>query len=358
MTVRKRGGKWYYDFGNHKYRGVIPEARTKYEAEQVEIAKRREVFEGKYGAPQIGAGLFTQFVKDTYLPWAKANKRTWRNDEYITELWCERFKGKALREVSPLEIEKHKRERVNSITKRGTRRSASSVNYELAVLSRIFSLAIDLEQATSNPCRKVRKLRFDNKRNQYLTADEEEALMAQLTGKRKHVRAIVQLAIGTGMRRGELLGLKWPNVDFVRGVIHVTQTKTDHNREVPMSQHVRGLLLSLQKERKGDFVIHTSKGKRILDVKRAFRAACHDAGITDFRFHDLRHTFATRLGDAGHSSRTIAALLGHANTAMTDRYTHATDNALRSAVECAPVSAVTKASQTAGQPFRLAAVSY
>src|SRR5688572_11402176 len=99
MSVYKRGDKWYYDFGNHRHRGVIAEARTKHEAEQAEVAIKREVFEGKYGAPQLGTQLLSEFVKDTYLPWAKTNKGTWRNDEYIAELWCQRFRGKTLREI-------------------------------------------------------------------------------------------------------------------------------------------------------------------------------------------------------------------------------------------------------------------
>ena len=159
----------------------------------------------------------------------------------------------------------------------------------------------------------------------------------------------MQLAIGTGMRRGELLRLEWSNVDFQRGIIHVLRAKSPLNkpksRMLPMSQPVRRVLLELRRARKGDYVIQR-KGKRMVEIKKAFRAACDDAGIVDFHFHDLRHTFATRLGDAGHSSRTIAALLGHATTIMTDRYTHATDNALRAAVECAQIGTVTMASQT------------
>src|SRR5689334_9615393 len=114
-----------------------------------------------------------------------------------------------LREVSPLAIEKWKRDRAQSITRRGTIRSPASVNMELAVLSRIFALAVELEQAASNPCRKVRKLRVDNQRNRnrYLSTDEETRLMAQLKGRRRHLYPLVALALGTGMRRGELLNL-------------------------------------------------------------------------------------------------------------------------------------------------------
>jgi len=161
------------------------------------------------------------------------------------------------------------------------------------------------------------------------------------------------------MRRGEVLALSWSQVDFGRGVIHVTNTKTAHDRTVPLSQPARDLLLSLQKTRKGELVFASKiTGRRVVEIKRAFRAACDDAGIEDFHFHDLRHTFAKRLGDAGHSARTIAALLGHSNTLMTDRYTHATDGAMRAAVECATVKRVTTMSQAEVQPPTLAAVNY
>lgn len=106
---------------------------------------------------------------------------------------------------------------------------------ELAVLSRVFPLAVELEQAASNPCRKVRKLRVDNQRNRYLTADEETRLMAQLTKRRKHLQALVTLALGTGMRRGELLSLSWRHVDFLHGVIHVMNTKTAKDRIIPIA---------------------------------------------------------------------------------------------------------------------------
>jgi integrase len=340
MSVKKRGRRWYFDFkvAGGRYREVIPGARTKLQAEAAERVARDEVFEGRLGIRQLGKQLLSEFVAETFVPWSKANKRTWRNDEIIANQWAEKFRGKTLREISPLAIEKVKRERAESITRRGTTRSPSSVNIELAVLSGIFSLALELEAASSNPCRKVRRLRVDNKRNRYLSADEESRLFMQLTGRRMHLKPIVMLALGTGMRRGELLRLRWQNVDFQRGVIYVVNAKgikAGKDRTVPMSSHVREVLLTHRRGgSKGEWVFTTKKTKRpIVDVKKGFRAACDDAGIADFHFHDLRHTFATRVGDAGHSSRAIAALLGHANTIMTDRYTHATDSALRAAVE-------------------------
>ena len=83
MTVKKRGGRWYFDFQirGARYREAIAEARTKFQAEQAETKARDQVFQGTYGTSQLGNQDFCQFVNETYLPWAKANKRTWRNDE-------------------------------------------------------------------------------------------------------------------------------------------------------------------------------------------------------------------------------------------------------------------------------------
>jgi len=134
-----------------RYREAIPEARTKFQTEQAETRARDQVFQGTYGATQFGIQDFGQFVSETYLPWAKANKRTWRNDEIIANQWAEIFRGKSLREVSPLAIEKWKRDRAQSVTRRGTIRSPASVNMELAVLSRIFALAVELETGSIKP---------------------------------------------------------------------------------------------------------------------------------------------------------------------------------------------------------------
>ena len=100
--------------------------------------------------------------------------------------------------------------------------------------------------------------------------------MTALTGRRVHLRPLVLLAINTGMRRGELLSLMWRNVDFQRGVIHVTNTKTGRDRDVPMNSEVRSTLLELQRQAKEEaFVFKNRKtGVNLMDVKHAFNGAC------------------------------------------------------------------------------------
>ena len=154
-----------------------------------------------------------------------------------------------------------------------------------------YSLAIDNGIVETNPCRKVRKLRENNERKRYLTQDEEGRLMAALTAGSAHLRPLILMAINTGMRRGELLSLAWRNVDFQRSVIHVTNTKTGRDRDVPMNSEVRSILLELQRQGEDEaFVFRSRKtGVNLTDVKHGFNGACTDAGLNDFRFHDLRH---------------------------------------------------------------------
>ena len=229
MTVRKRGKVWWYDFGNHKYRGPIPEARTKHEAEQAEIKLKRDVFEGKYGR-QFGTMLFADFVGDpdakddqfgegTYLEWAKHNKRSWKHDRFRARPLLEAFRGRTLGEVSPLAIESFKNRRQHSLTKRKTQRSPASVNLELQLLSRIFTLAIRLGLAESNPCSRVSKFKLQNQRHRYLLPDEEPLLLAHCTGNRKHLATMIPFAIGTGAHKSEQLNLKVRQVDFFRNLI-------------------------------------------------------------------------------------------------------------------------------------------
>jgi integrase len=336
MAVRKRGCVWYYDIGIRgvRYRGAIPEARNKAQAEQAEVRIRNEIFEGRFGK-LIGSMKLSEFINDVYLPWARLNKRHPRNDELHCKDILKFFGSKSFAEISPLLIEKFKKARRESITRYGRQRSAASVNRELEVLSKVFSLAVDNGIIESNPCLKVNKLRQDNMRKRYLTEEEEERLLNALSGRRAYLKSIVVVAIHTGMRRGELLNLKWQHIDFARGLIYVTNTKTGYDRDVPMNSVVRETLLELQQSNaEFEHVFANPKtGVNVKEIKKGFWAACKDAEITDLRFHDLRHTTGTRLADVGTDGFAIAEVLGHRSLQTTKRYTHATELRKRRAVE-------------------------
>ena len=159
-------------------------------------------------------------------------------------------------------------------------------------------------------------------------------MFAKLNGDREYLKTIVTVAIYAGPRRGELLRLRWSNVDFNLNAINFTETKTNKDRSVPMEPIVRDALSRLR-DSAGDaeyVFVNPDTKTRYTDVKKSFSAACREASITDFRFHDLRHTFGTRLADAGVDVVKIKELMGHASIVTTMRYMHATDKGKRGAI--------------------------
>src|ERR1051326_275891 len=171
------------------------------------------------------------------------------------------------------------------------------------------------------------------------------------------VKDIVTMALNTGMRQGEIFSLRWFDVDLTRGFVHVRQTKTGKDRFIPINSRLRILLEGLG--RSSEHVFPSPKTNRaLIDVKRQFDRAKMSAGIPDFRFHDLRHTAATRMADNGADVFTIAAILGHSDIRMTSRYTHATDRARRAAVESLAGESKSRIGQDSTTSLRLVDVSY
>lgn len=334
MTVRKRKdtGKWVSDFYYNGERIVrtLKFARTKKEAEQAEAVIMNQVFQQAYGFEAKPDKRFEDFVIETFLPYSETNKKSFYYDVLICRVLVPAFQNKTLRQITPPMIEALKQELFNRPTKHGQKRSPATVNRHLSALSKIFSLAEDAELVDSNPCKRVRKFQLDNQRMRVLSSDEEVRLFSELE-KNKLVAQIVQTALHTGMRRGEIFNLKWFDVDFSRGLIQVRVSKSNKKRLVPMNETVRQLLNKLEKM--SEFVFPSPKtNKRLNQIKTSFRKAVERAGLEDFRFHDLRHTAASRMAEAGASPFTLMKILGHSDIRMTSRYTHATDLAIRNAV--------------------------
>lgn len=147
--------------------------------------------------------------------------------------------------------------------------------------------------------------------------DEIQTLLSNCIS---HLRPIVTVAVHTGMRRGELLNLKWENVNLEQGIITLTDTKNHERRDIPMNQTVKNTLSSL--ERKSIYVFPNGKEKGFVDLRESFGTALKRSGITDFRFHDLRHTFASNLVMVGEDLNTVRELMGHKTLNMTLRYAH------------------------------------
>ena len=310
-------GTWWIEFslrGNYVHES-IPGARTQAQAERAETKRREEIYEGKY---YPGKKLFSEFVDEIFLPWSTANKRSHREDEQRS-VTLKGFLGeKHLRDIKPMMIENFKRERLATPTKhdkedRPRPRTPASVNRDLACLSKILSMAFDNELIDSNPMRRVRLLKESPSRERFITADEEKKLFEQLTGRRDHIRSVVTIALNTGMRRGEILGLQWEHVNFLARTVFIAKSKTGRTRTIPMNDIVFKELMTFKQDAGlQEFVFSNSRtGINIDSIKTGWRSACDDAGLVNLRFHDTRHTFATRLRANGVHEWDIRDLLGH-----------------------------------------------
>jgi integrase len=210
----------------------------------------------------------------------------------------------------------------------------ATINHELAVLKRMFNLAVkDWEWFNANPISSVSLETGVNERDRWITHEEEEKLMSCCPNWFKD---IVSFALNTGLRQGEIVDLLWKDgVDLFRKTITVTRSKNDKKRTIPMNAKIFEMLKNRLKVRSiHDRVFYLEKGLlSVYVVQYQFRRACRKAGLNDFHFHDLRHTFATRLVQGGEDIYKVQRLLGHKNSSMTARYAHHSVESLRSAVE-------------------------
>ncbi len=171
-------------------------------------------------------------------------------------------------------------------------------------------------------------LTMDNARDRWLTVNEEKVLLACATPA--YLRDVITFAIHSGCRRGEILSLRWKvNIDMHRRIVTVQASKNGNKKTIPMSETLHRLLQRMSK------VKHIS-GRvfpvEALALKDAFERAARKAGLKDFRFHDLRHTFATRLVQHGVDLYTVQKLMGHKSIRTTERYAHHYPESLRPSV--------------------------
>jgi len=185
----------------------------------------------------------------------------------------------------------------------------ATVNRDLSVLRRVLYWALDESLILVNPLARMRMARERRTRRQVLSVEEEERLLAVAPA---HLQAMIIAALDTGMRRGEITSQRWEHIDFSRRLLFVTRSKTPQgeDREIPLSQRLCDLLVRTRKE---DGIVFTYQGNPVRIIKTTWRSTLRRAGIRHIRFHDLRHTFNTRLMEAGVMQEVRMALMGHSS---------------------------------------------
>ncbi len=289
-------------------------------AEAVLIKRKQAVKEGKQpeSVKRITNHTFNELVSE-YAKWAERQKSFRKSKIYLIKQLSEIFGNIPLRRFNSMLLEQFQTGRLNKGNKPAT------ANRLIATISHMFTKAVEwdmVEEEIQKRIRKVKLLPENNRRLRYLSPEECQKLVDSCD---KHLKPIVITALNTGMRKGEILGLKWDNVDLKVGLILLNQdqTKNSERKELPINQTLMETLQNLLKRDDIPYVFcNPLTGERYYDVKRSFASALKKAGIKDFRFHDIRHTFASSLVMAGIDLVTVKELLGHKDLKMTLRYSH------------------------------------
>ena len=330
MAIFKKGGNWFVDFyvqGNRQREKIGP---SKSLATEVMHKRLSEAAEGKFFptrrkiSPDFGE--FTEKYWRLYGARLKA-----KGLRGVLERFSDAFAAKRLSEISPAAVQSYYNETAQ-------RASVATANRQMNFLSSLFSRAKEWgDLSGENPAKKIRRGREENHRLRFLN---EEEIMRLLDSSSARLRPVLVCALLTGMRRGEILNLRWENVSVEHGTIYILQSKSGKLRELPIARTLQNVLIALGPRPTGSVF-----GVPEITLRVHFKNAMMTAKITDFRFHDLRHTFAShfimRTGDLP----ALQKLLGHSTPEMTQRYAHLAKGhlvseiaALDTAMKIAPIS--------------------
>ncbi|MHC4139166.1 MAG: tyrosine-type recombinase/integrase [Planctomycetota bacterium] len=332
MFKRNDSNVWWTSF-RHEGKRIQQSLDTtnKKLAQTIEAKIRTELVEGTYFEKRMGHNksfnaLMDKFMKE-YAPTVSVNmQRAYKC--YLKNL--SRFFGNPrLDSMKPKFIAGYK------VHRRGEEASASTINRELYMLSRAFSLAVkEWEWLSDNPVSKVTKEKECNERDRWLSPEEEKELLSNCPG---WLRDIIVFDLHTGLRQDELLSLEWSRVSFTRRTILIEKTKNGKPKTLPFNTIALDILEKKSKVRSvtNDLVFLSGNGTKINrhNLWRAFKKVLEDVGIENFTFHDLRHTFATRLAQNGEDIYKVAKLMGHKDIRMAQRYAHHCPESLRSGVD-------------------------
>ncbi|KXK06609.1 MAG: phage integrase [Acidobacteria bacterium OLB17] len=335
-VYEEKAGRWYarftYTDNGGKRHNVKRRVQSKSHGNEVLKQLIREFDKGggeQIEASRIDFNHLCDFYEKHYLMDAKyvnnrkvAGLRSASGVRGYVKVFREHFGRQKLKDVTYEHLRTFRNERLCSSTHQSKQRSLSTVNRELAYLRRLFNIAERNGWVGKNPFKKGDALIHSSdevKRERILTPSEELNLLSHCTGRRTHLRPLIIAAIDTGCRQGELFKLQWRDIEFATGVITIRafNTKTMRERSVSVTNRLRTELEELVKRDTSpkDLVFGIKT-----DVRGAFRRLCREAGLAGLRFHDLRHTHATRLDELGFSLAKIGGQLGHTVLQTTLRY--------------------------------------
>lgn len=329
MSIYQKGKNWYIDYyfkGRRKRKKIGPSKKL---AEQVlkdvHVKLAKSEFLGIHEEKKL---LFKDYAEQykEYSKTVKAPSSVTRDKEIITKHLAPALEDQYLFQIALDDVEHYRAKRLKDDA------SPSTINKEVNLLKAMLNRAVEWKYLKANPLQGFRQLKEPPGRLRYLNPEEFQNLITACSSD-AGLLAVVQLALYTGMRRGEILNLKWENIDLQKRLVLLEKTKTNERRIIPINDTLAEVLKNIPRseESKDTDIVFPGLSGNMLSM--AFRRACGKAKITNFRFHDLRHTFASHLTMAGYNQRTIQHLLGHKDPRMTVRYAHLSDDYLSQAVK-------------------------
>jgi integrase len=318
--------------GRQHWRRAANKSHARELYHEMKAAIRKGEFPPK---PQERPVRFDELLADYRAAKARQGKAIMRTDIGYRRL-LERFDGRHADAITAVEIEAWQSDLAETL-------SIASVNHHLQLFRAILLRAVAGRRLRPEHVPAMKLENPNNKRLRYLTDDEESRLLGALP---ERLRALIVVAIHTGLRKGELLKLTWDAMDFVSSTIDVREAKSGEGRRMPMNSVVRATLAGLRNERRARLrarvvnraeasghVFSAPHGGYLHDLNRYWYPALKRAAIGNLHFHDLRHTFATRYMMSGGDLYTLQILLGHKTAVMVQRYAHLSAQHLKAEVE-------------------------
>jgi integrase len=308
-----------YAFRGRRYRRKV--GRSKKLAETVLRKVEADIINRKYDLRLEKKGMtFNQLAGYWLENYSRAQNSasTHAKNEERLKKHLKPFFGKMdLRQITPKTIDEY-------VTEKRKEVKPATVNRTLAILSKMFNDAVRWEVMESNPMKKVSKLHEEEVGFDYWTEEEAQKFLAC---SKDDGYPIFCCALNTGMRIGEILGLRWDAVSLKERIITVERsrlgsTKTKRIRHVYMNDALYPVVRDLEKRRRGEYVFAGKGGEMRKDIRGGFEAAIKKSGVRRIRIHDLRHTFASHFMMKGGNILTLQKILGHSTLAMTLRYAH------------------------------------
>jgi integrase len=348
----KKGTVYFIDYYVNGKRFREQVGPKKKEAEEYLGKRLKEIRDGKFRETPVRPVFFDELA-DLYEKQAKG-KRSYHNEKYYIKTVRGYFGERVISELTALDVEKFQTERKETPTRAKKVRSGATVNREMACLGAMLNKAVLWELIPKNPAAPVKDFKEPDGRNSFLSVEEAGRLLEECSN---HLRPIVLCALETGMRKAEILGLRWREIRDGQIYLGGDRTKNGKPREIPVSDRLAeelqrmkamqggeritmltNLVFSPPRERKrrSNGILQVVEGP-MRDIRVAWEAAKKRAGIDPgFHFHDLRHTFASHQKMAGVDDYTLMAIMGHSDSKMMRRYAHLTPEHKRKAINSLP----------------------